>query len=234
MKQQQTNGQSNIEHQNTPDALKVARSNGAYLLNPSGDLKNTQRNFEQSLEALPGWEGLVEQKPQESDFKSYIADKSTFLYFGHGSGGQYIRSRTVKKLERCAVTILMGCSSGLMNEVGEYEAYGPPLDYMQAGSPALLANLWDVTDKDIDRFTQSVLEKWGLFHKHQEPALSSPVKRKGKGKFRAKSPVVADVHENDEQPVSLDIAVARSRSQCILKYLNGAAPVIYGIPVCLD
>ena len=27
-------------------------------------------------------------------------------------------------------------------------------------SPAIVANLWDVTDKDIDRFSDSLLKKW--------------------------------------------------------------------------
>ena len=57
----------------------------------------------------------------------------------------------------------MGCSSGALTEAGEYEAYGTPINYMHAGSPAVLATLWDVTDKDIDRFSKQVLQKWGLF-----------------------------------------------------------------------
>lgn len=34
------------------------------------------------------------------------------------------------------------------------------LAYMLAGAPVSVANLWDVTDKDIDRFSMRLLEQW--------------------------------------------------------------------------
>jgi len=34
------------------------------------------------------------------------------------------------------------------------------LNYLLAGCPAIVANLWDVTDKDIDRFSESLLKQW--------------------------------------------------------------------------
>jgi separase len=76
-------------------------------------------------------------------------------------------------------------------------------------SPALVANLWDVTDRDIDKFAQCVFE---MMH------LVSP----------------SDVAQRRSQgTVSLAAAVAKSREVCKLKYLTGAAPVIYGIPFYL-
>ena len=65
-----------------------------------------------------------------------------------------------------------------------------------------MANLWDVTDRDIDKFTQGVFEQLGLW-----------------GEGGAGTSVVT--------------AVARSRDVCKLKYLTGAAPVVYGIPYYL-
>ena len=56
------------------------------------------------------------------------------------------------------------------------------------------ANLWDVTDGDIDRFTIAMMER-----------LSAG--------------------DNVSQ------AVAAARQSCVLKFLVGAAPVVYGIPV---
>lgn len=66
-----------------------------------------------------------------------------------------------------------------------------------------MANLWDVTDKDIDRLTKSTFEHFGL----------------GSG------------HVNKNK--SLPAAVAAARGECTLRYLNGAAPVVFGIPVKL-
>ncbi|RAH71817.1 C50 family peptidase [Aspergillus aculeatinus CBS 121060] len=173
--------------------------NGTYILNPTGDLQTTQGTFEKELLGLEHWKGISKREPTEDEFRHGLETKSLFLYFGHGSGAQYIRGRTIKRLERCAITFLMGCSSGALTEAGEYEPYGTPMNYLHAGSPALVATLWDVTDKDIDRFAKSTFDKWGLFG-------------------------------GEEEAVALDEAVCQSRQACVLKYLNGAAPVIYGIP----
>ena len=41
------------------------------------------------------------------------------------------------------------------------------------------------------------------------------------------------VNEEIDEKYSLTKAVAQSRKDCRLKYLTGAAPVIYGIPIYL-
>ncbi|KAE8391537.1 peptidase family C50-domain-containing protein [Aspergillus alliaceus] len=184
---------------NASKGMGIDRNSGMYILNPTGDLQTTQSTFDQDLSRLPGWTRIVQREPSEEEFKRGLDQTSLFLYFGHGSGAQYIRGRTIKRLEQCAVAFLMGCSSGTLTEAGEYEPYGTPMNYLHAGSPALVATLWDVTDKDIDRFAQSTFEKWGLFDAGSDGA-------------------------------TLDEAVSQSRPACVLKYLNGAAPVIYGVP----
>ncbi|KAL8817467.1 MAG: hypothetical protein Q9223_003709 [Gallowayella weberi] len=209
----------------------VDRRNGAYVLNPAGDLKATQDHFEQPLSDLSGWEALTGCEPSEEQMKDYLQQKDIFLYFGHGSGNQYIRTRTIQRLDKCAVALLMGCSSGKVTEAGEFEPYGTPMSYMQAGCPTMLATLWDVTDKDIDRFSETVLHKWGLFQS-KAPPENSPIKKtarsRGKSKARQEPRPTTDVGN-----VSLDQAVAQGRGSCIFRYLNGAAPVVYGIPVFL-
>ena len=213
----------------------VKRSNGAYILNPSGDLKHTQTLFEEPLQALQSWEGIVEKIPDDNFMAGLLSSKDILLYFGHGCGCQYIRPRDLKRLDQCAVTLLMGCSSGVMKEAGEFESYGTPLSYMQAGSPALLATLWDVTDKDIDRFSMTVLQDWGLLRKEGEAtsqqADTSPTKRL---RAKAKADAASVKAELPKEMVSLCQAVANARDSCTLKYLNGAAPVVYGIPVFVE
>lgn len=203
---------------NSPHGRYVNRDNGSYILNPEGDLKNTQANFEKPLQSLKDWNGIVKRVPTEEEIKSDLESKDIMLYFGHGSGAQFIRAREIRKLEKCAVTMLMGCSSGALTEAGEFEPYGPPINYMHAGSPALVATLWDVTDKDIDRFFMSTFWHWGLVGKQDEPTS-----RKGKGK---KIEIV-----EEEKRTSLVEAIAKSRGTCILRYLNAAAVVVYGVPV---
>jgi separase len=74
-----------------------------------------------------------------------------------------------------------------------------------------VANLWDVTDKDIDKLSQSVLDKLHLTGKEMNQLTE----------------------KRSRNPVSLVAAVAQSRDSCKLKYLTGAAPVVYGIPFYL-
>lgn len=123
------------------------------------------------------------------------------IYMGHGGGDKYIRNSSISKLERCCPTVLLGCSSGVIRDAGEFEPWGIPMAYMSAGCPSLVANLWDVTDKDIDKFGRQFLTRWGVF-------------------------------EDDSLDGSMDcsMALSQSRNECLLRYLNGAAPVLYGIP----
>jgi separase len=86
----------------------------------------------------------------------------------------------------------------------------PKMPFLFDFSPTLVANLWDVTDRDIDKFTQGVFD-----HLHLTP---DEVRRSHKGRT-VETSVVA--------------AVAKSRHLCKLKYLTGAAPVVYGIPFYL-
>lgn len=84
-----------------------------------------------------------------------------------------------------------------------------------AGAPAVVANLWDVTDRDIDRFSRSLLCHWVPSHPEHSPLPDRQA---------AESPKTEEV--------SLSAAVSASRPACRLKHLIGAAPVCYGLP-CL-
>ena len=52
----------------------------------------------------------------------------------------------------------MGCSSGLLRPQGDLDPNGMALKFVLSGAPATVANLWDVTDGDIDRYTCSLLK----------------------------------------------------------------------------
>ena len=77
-------------------------------------------------------------------------------------------------------------------------------------SPTLVANMWDVTDRDIDKFTQSVIDKMKLVPSHAKRW-----------------------DESRQGSTSVVAAVAQSRDVCKFKYLTGAAPVVYWIPFYL-
>ncbi|ORZ02599.1 hypothetical protein BCR43DRAFT_15859 [Syncephalastrum racemosum] len=98
----------------------------------------------------------------------------------------------------------MGCSSGKLKSQGEFDPTGPAIDYLMNGSPAVVANLWDVTDVSIDSLAQEMLNGWGLL-------------------------------KDGQTSTSLVEAVAAARNACRrLRYLIGAAAVVYGVPVYIQ
>ncbi|PTB67898.1 hypothetical protein BBK36DRAFT_156394 [Trichoderma citrinoviride] len=219
----------------------VSAKAGTYILNPSSDLTNTQTFFQPAFSSLASWTGITNKAPKESEFEQALSTAEIMVYFGHGSGAQYIRGKTIRRLDKCRpATFLMGCSSAALTDAGEFECYGPVWNYMMAGCPAVVGTLWDVTDRDIDRFAGRAFEEWGLFARGTFDISSSSLSS-SKGKDRAKSSAeeVEQVMGLDNAPASssssdhasLAEAVARARSACRFKYLNGAAVVLYGIPV---
>ena len=115
-------------------------------------------------------------------------------------------------------------------------------------SPALLANLWDVTDRDIDRLSYGVFSRWGLCEgrpksRGSEDAPFEPERGMGldfggvsvgERKRRLEASIKGKKSIFSRAGVSLTEALAAAREDCTLKYLNGAAPVIYGVPVFLE
>ena len=77
-----------------------------------------------------------------------------------------------------------------------------------------MATLWDVTDRDIDRLSEDVFKRLNVDAAHVPDKSSMPALLPLSG-------------------MSTVQAVGASRDACKLKYLTGAAPVVYGIPVYL-
>ena len=177
-----------------------------YVLNPAGDLVATQETFEEAFSNRNEWEGFTGTAPSCDAYKNGLHTKDLFIYCGHSTGERYLRGSELAQLDRCAVTLLMGCSSGKLRKAGSFGVEGMPLSYVLAGCPALVANLWDVTDKDIDKFSSTLLEAW-------VDGKGSQASAAGERKAR-----------------SLPEELPQARKACKLLYLNGAAPVCYGVP----
>lgn len=229
-----------------PSGHKVSVKSGSYILNPGADLKTTQATFEKPLLSLgSSWKRIVSNKPTEAEFETALTDSDVLLYFGHGSGAQYIRGRAIRKMEKCRATVLlMGCSSARLADVGDFECHGPVWNYMLAGCPAVVGTLWDVTDRDIDRFAGRVFEEWGLLKKGTFADMDKG-KDKSKWKSRAadadgamhakrKRAATPDGPDAEDGRASLVEAVARARDACRFRYLTAAAVCVYGIPVYVD
>ncbi|KAK4739682.1 hypothetical protein R3W88_003379 [Solanum pinnatisectum] len=218
-----------------------------YLLNPSGDLSSTQSEFENWFRDQD-FEGKCGTAPAVEELAEALKSHDLFIYFGHGSGAQYIPEHEVKKLESCAATLLMGCSSGSLYLHGCYAPRGAPLCYLFAGSPVIVANLWEVTDKDIDRFGKSMLDailrerSIVSFRCDQCDTLSDKLEslkisdRKRSERVKTKKDTTAEMCNNiistnhcNHRP-KIGSFMGQAREACTLPFLIGAAPVCYGVP----
>lgn len=221
-----------------PEGTYISRKSGSYILNPGQDLSTTQSTFEPQLQSLPDWNSIVNREPAETEIKDILERDDLYLYFGHGSGAQYIRSKTIKKLPKCATTFLMGCSSASLTDVGEFSVYGPAMSYVIAGAPAVVGTLWDVTDKDIDRFAKKAFEEWGLYGSEKARSVTPEIVVPKTPGRRRKVKVVEEEGSIEMQDLggkkSLLQAVAEGRKACNYEYLTAAAVVVYGVPVYFE
>ena len=81
---------------------------------------------------------------------------AAFLFCGHGYGGAYLESAIASNF--MSAVLLMGCSSGALSRLGDFEARGLALELLARGTPIVVAMLWDITDRDIDRITLYLLQ----------------------------------------------------------------------------
>lgn len=137
-------------------------------------------------------------------------------------------SRAMRRYHAPAA-LLWGCSSGRLGVLGVHDPSGMALSYMIAGAPFVLANLWDVTDKDIDRLSMSCMDtvlqsedKDGLLVLAEKENCSS-----------------SNSHGNQEATrgssgASISRALGQARLVCKLNFAVGSAPVMYGLPCPLN
>lgn len=135
-------------------------------------------------------------------YRRFLTDSDLIIYCGHGSGEKYLHREKIKSIGcGCSAALLFGCSSGRLESEGEFGPEGAVLSYLQAGSPGVLAMMWDVTDKDIDQLSVRVLNEWLL------------------------------ASSDSGGSKSLASVVQASRRVCKLPFLNGHAAVCYGLPL---
>lgn len=145
----------------------------------------------------------------------------------------------------------MGCSSGTLHCKGSYAPRGAPLSYLFAGSPAIIANLWDVSDKDIDRFSKTLLNSW-LQDNFQDDNNCSKccqltqefesmsIVPKENGRTRRQGTRWKKLQQLNDSTKCCSCRQRRiasylseARQACRLPLLIGASPVCYGVPTII-
>lgn len=154
-----------VSHRNNQKAVTEPLKIG-YLVNPGGDLVRTEKNFSSLFQQNPMCDGITGSAPNSEFFQSKVLGKDIYIYLGHGGSEEYISVSDLLNAyntgEKVPPSLLVGCSSAALTQCGYLESHGNVYNWMTAGSPMVMVNLWDVTDKDIDKFSMSVFDQWGL------------------------------------------------------------------------
>jgi len=145
----------------------------------------------------------------------------------------------------------MGCSSGTLQCKGSYAPRGAPLSYLFAGSPAIVANLWDVSDKDIDRFSKALLNSWLHVNSldgnncskccqrtKEFESMSIASEEKGRARRRgARGNKQQQIRDSTKccscRQRRIASYLSEARRACKLPLLIGASPVCYGMPTII-
>lgn len=85
-----------------------------------------------------------------------------------------------------------------------------------------IGNLWDVTDRDIDRFAMTLLETWLSGGKGEGSMQEAEAQQETRG-----------IARGAKRLLCVSRSVSNSRGVCRLPHLIGAAPVCYGVPTSI-
>jgi len=141
--------------------MGVASDNVFYVVNPDGNLPETQTRLDKAFQDYQQWEGVAGVEPAKEVLEKVLQKKDAYMFCGHGSGTKFISGDEVEKLRVHAVPLLLGCSSGQLARHGRnLDPLGTAQNYLLASSPALLGFLWAVTDADVDQWTVVFLQHW--------------------------------------------------------------------------
>jgi hypothetical protein len=103
-------------------------------------------------------------------------------------------------------------------------------------SPAVVANLWNVGDLDIDRYCSALLDLWSPTRVRLPPSSTTPTSDKPSDLAASATALSAFLALSPEKRAiggvtDLVETVALARRNCNKRFLNGSAPVIYGFPL---
>ncbi|EFP03098.1 CRE-SEP-1 protein [Caenorhabditis remanei] len=184
--------------------LQIDVQNAYYVLDPENNLGETKRRMLDYINNF-NWKGIVGEAPSSSDITTALSQCDAFFYFGHGSGSSVMPRSVIKQSTCNAISMLMGCGSvRTIPQALGFDGKSALHDYAMAKCPLIVGCLWTVTDGEIDRFLIRMVDD--CFEKTRTAT--------GIDRLR-----------------QLSEAMHEARSKAKLRYLTGAAVVMYGLPV---
>ncbi|KAI1717629.1 peptidase family c50 domain-containing protein [Ditylenchus destructor] len=234
--------------QNRNYPKEVDSHNSFYILDPSGDLENTQKRLTAFVEKF-NWKGMTGKIPSREEVRKALTGHDLFVYLGHGSGSRYFGRSSIRECECQAVSVLMGCSSArILDEGPTFDGRAAIYEYLIARCPSILGCLWMVTDGEIDRyfmafaefcFGESASKEQQITEKESarsKSASETPMRRTRRRSTRGiiseddlKQPQATIARESEFK--LLIRGAVEARKACKLPFLTGGAVVSYGLPM---
>ena len=205
-----------------------------YAIDPERNLATTRSTMVAFLEpyiAKWQWPGYVAEMPPENMIKSLHEQHDLFIYCGHGAGEKMCETHKMRQWHHLPAAYLWGCSSGRLTTLGVHDPHGAALNYLLGGAPYVVGNMWDVTDKDIDKLSKECMRR--CFEDND----SDDVKDKGQENLPERldsGNTTGEIIGNGGGSGSggamiVTEALVHSRGICKMKYAVGCAPVVYGL-----
>ena len=190
-----------------------------YAIDPEKNLATTRATMVAFLEpyiARWAWRGFVAEIPPEETMRGLHGGSDLFIYCGHGAGEKMCETHKMRHWSSLPAALLWGCSSGRLATLGVHDPYGAALNYLLGGAPYVVGNMWDVTDKDIDKLSKECMRV----------CFDAPEGVDGAEK--ADHTDRTEGAESADRGVSVTQALVQSRGVCKMKFAVGCAPVVYG------
>ncbi|CAG5100077.1 Oidioi.mRNA.OKI2018_I69.XSR.g16831.t1.cds [Oikopleura dioica] len=181
-------------------------SNLLYVVDSQDNLTTSPATVGNFFKSVQQWDGYVSIRPNSRELLEKLNKFDLYVFAGHGSGSDCVGGWG--RVARQGVTSTMhlfGCASGRLLDYGRTEPRGAVTCVLNSGSSSVMGMLWDVTDRDIDRFTLRLYKDW----------------------FSAAS------NSSKETGPCLSRFINECSRACKLPYVVAGATVNYGlIPIC--
>ena len=76
--------------------MGVASDNVFYVVNPDGNLPETQTRLDKAFQEYQQWEGVTGKEPAKDVLERVLQDKDAYMFCGHGSGTKFISGDEVR------------------------------------------------------------------------------------------------------------------------------------------
>ncbi|KAH9386856.1 uncharacterized protein NEMAJ01_1752 [Nematocida major] len=172
-----------------------------YILNPEKNLAQTEERIAKYLEEnMPGASGIRNRPPLPMEAEQAMASHRVFMYFGHGGGEKFFTPRKLRKLSK-------GMEKTRCKSIFLFGCSSAKI----SAFPMYNTHSTCISYMHIPIVKNVIGALWDVTDKDLDLV----------------SVGVMDAVKNQKELLS--VALNRLKRQCKLKYLNGAALVIYGI-----